>query len=173
MPDGAVTFSKLTPNALDESAVSDDTVSPDEEGICNGKNFTENGLIEFLEQAAQMFSEAGMFEGVNEVYKPVIKIVEANRDFKKLSEIHKKLYKAFDKIESLHGKRVFATYFRVGFYGQRFGDLDGEEFIYKEPDLTRLPEITGRLETFYGTKFGEDNLKIIKVNISCKLHIIL
>ena len=59
MPDGAVTFSRLTPNALDESAVSDDTVSPDEEGICNGKNFTENGLIEFLEQAADMFKQAG------------------------------------------------------------------------------------------------------------------
>ena len=31
MPNGAVTYSKLTPNALDESAVSDDIVSPDEE----------------------------------------------------------------------------------------------------------------------------------------------
>merc|ERR1719412_214251 len=90
MPDGAVTFSKLTPNALEESAVSDNTVSPDEEGICNGKNFTENGLIEFLEQAADMFKQAGMYKGVNEVYKPVIKIVEANRDFKKLSDIHGK-----------------------------------------------------------------------------------
>ena len=31
------------------------------------------------------------------------------------------------------GKRIFGTYFRVGFYGQRlFGDLDGEEYIYKE-----------------------------------------
>ena len=69
MPDGAVTFSRLTPNALDESAVSDDTVSPDEEGICNGKNFTENGLIEFLETAAEEFTQAGMFEAVNEVNK--------------------------------------------------------------------------------------------------------
>ena len=64
MPDGAVTFSKLTPNALDESAVSDDTVSPDEEGICNGKNFTENGLIEFLEQAADMFKQAGSYKDI-------------------------------------------------------------------------------------------------------------
>ena len=56
---------------------------------------------------------AGMYEAVNEVYKPVIKIVEANRDFKKLSDIHSKLHKAFDKIESLQGKRVFATYFRL------------------------------------------------------------
>ena len=56
-----------------------------------------------------------MYEAVNEVYKPVIKIVEANRDFKKLSDIHSKLHKAFDKIESLQGKRVFATYFRLVF----------------------------------------------------------
>jgi dedicator of cytokinesis protein 6/7/8 len=62
MPAGAVTFSRLTPNALDESAVSDDVVSPDEEGICTGKNFTENGLIDFLELAAEAFTQAGMFE---------------------------------------------------------------------------------------------------------------
>ena len=40
----------------------DDVVSPDEEGICTGKNFTENGLIEFLEQAADSFTQGGMFE---------------------------------------------------------------------------------------------------------------
>ena len=33
MPTGAVTFSRLTPNAVEESAVSDDVVSPDEEVI--------------------------------------------------------------------------------------------------------------------------------------------
>ena len=39
------------------------------QGICNGKNFTENGLIEFLETAAEEFTQAGMFEAVNEVNK--------------------------------------------------------------------------------------------------------
>ena len=52
-----------------ESAVSDDVVSPDEEGICTGKNFTETGLMEFLDQAAKLFREGGMFEALNEVYK--------------------------------------------------------------------------------------------------------
>lgn len=41
---------------------------------------------------------------------------------------------------------MFGTYFRVGFYGVKFGDLDREEFIYKEPTLTKLPEIFSRLE---------------------------
>ena len=35
----------------------------------------------------------------------------------------------------------------------RFGDLDGEEFIYKEPMLTKLPEIAQRLENFYGNNY--------------------
>jgi len=41
---------------------------------------------------------------------------------------------------------MFGTYFRVGFYGAKFGDLDEWEFIYKEPGITHLPEISHRLE---------------------------
>ena len=41
---------------------------------------------------------------------------------------------------------MFGTYFRVGFYGAKFGDLDGEEFVYKEQMITKLPEISHRLE---------------------------
>ena len=43
-------------------------------------------------------------------------------------------------------QRVFGTYFRVGFYGARFGDLDEQEFVYKEPSITKLAEISHRLE---------------------------
>ena len=81
------------------------------------------------------------------------------------------------------GKRIFGTYFRVGFYGARFGDLDGEEYIYKEKALAKLPEIAQRLEvrfdnlkneydlsvafcffsqSFYGDKFSKENVVIIK-----------
>lgn len=43
-------------------------------------------------------------------------------------------------------KRMFGTYFRVAFFGSKFGDLDEREFIYKEPGITHLPEISHRLE---------------------------
>nr|CAD7401944.1 unnamed protein product [Timema cristinae] len=62
---------------------------------------------------------------------------------------YRKLHEAFARIEQLQGKRVFGTYFRVGFYGTKFGDLNGEEFIYKEPTLTKLPEIFSRLEFLF------------------------
>ena len=41
---------------------------------------------------------------------------------------------------------MFGTYFRVGIYGSKFGDLDEQEFVYKEPAITKLAEISHRLE---------------------------
>ncbi|KTF73640.1 hypothetical protein cypCar_00044899 [Cyprinus carpio] len=149
LPVGCVTFQNISSNVLEESAVSDDVVSPDEEGICSGKYFTEAGL-------------AGMYEAVNEVYKVLIPIHEANRDAKKLATIHGKLQEAFGKIVHQDGKRMFGTYFRVGFYGSKFGDLDEQEFVYKEPAITKLAEISHRLEGFYGERFGEDQVEVIK-----------
>ena len=59
-------------------------------------------------------------------------------------------------------KRVFGTYFRVGFYGWRFGNIDGCEFVYREPGITKLAEISGRLEQTYAERFGRDNVHIVK-----------
>lgn len=39
---------------LEESAVSDDVVSPDEEGICSGKYFTEAGLVDVFHRSQIM-----------------------------------------------------------------------------------------------------------------------
>ncbi|XP_062854096.1 dedicator of cytokinesis protein 7 isoform X10 [Trichomycterus rosablanca] len=164
LPVGCVTFQNVSSNVLEESAVSDDVVSPDEEGICSGKYFTEAGLVGLLEQAAASFSMAGMYEAVNEVYKVLIPIHEANRDAKKLATIHGKLQEAFGKIvhQSTGWERMFGTYFRVGIYGSKFGDLDEQEFVYKEPAITKLAEISHRLEGFYGERFGEDQVEVIK-----------
>uniref|UniRef100_UPI00358FDEC1 dedicator of cytokinesis protein 7-like isoform X3 n=1 Tax=Myxine glutinosa TaxID=7769 RepID=UPI00358FDEC1 len=167
LPIGCVSFQTISSNVLEESAISDDVLSPDEEGICSGKYFTEAGLVGLLEQAAASFSMAGMYEAVNEVYKLLIPIHEAHRDAKKLSTIHGKLQDAFSKI--MHqsngweaAKRMFGTYFRVGFYGSRFGDLDEQEFVYKEPAITKLAEISHRLESFYTERFGEEFVEVIK-----------
>jgi hypothetical protein len=65
-------------------------------------------------------------------------------------------------IAHIADKRVFGTYFRVGFYGWRFGDMDGCEYIYKEPGITKLAEISGRLEQFYAELFGRERVVIIK-----------
>lgn len=43
-----------------------------------------------------------------------------------------------------------------------FEEEDGKEYIYKEPKLTGLSEISQRLLTLYGEKFGQDNVRIIQ-----------
>uniref|UniRef100_A0A8C6V255 Dedicator of cytokinesis 8 n=1 Tax=Neogobius melanostomus TaxID=47308 RepID=A0A8C6V255_9GOBI len=162
LPVGSVTFQNISPNVLEESAVSDDILSPDEDGVCSGRYFTESGLVGLLEQAAELFSSGGLYEAVNEVYKIIVPILEAHRDFRKLGLTHNKLQKAFDNIIQKGNKRMFGTYFRVAFYGSTFGDLDEREFIYKEPAITHLPEISHRLENFYSQCFGDDTLVMIK-----------
>ncbi|XP_063839037.1 dedicator of cytokinesis protein 7 [Ostrinia nubilalis] len=148
---GAALLEKVTHNALDESCA--DALH---------HHLTHQELQALLEHAASELMTAGMYETVNEVYKVLIPIAEQLRDYKKLANIHSKLNEAFSRIEQLHGKRVFGTYFRVSFYGARFGDLSGEEFVYKEHALTKLPEIFSRLENFYGARFGAENVVIIK-----------
>ncbi|XP_030623318.1 dedicator of cytokinesis protein 8 [Chanos chanos] len=162
LPIGSVTFQNISPNVLEESAVSDDILSPDEDGVCSGRYFTESGLVGLLEQAAELFSNGGLYEAVNEVHKIIIPILEAQRDFRKLTSTHDKLKRAFENIIHKGHKRMFGTYFRVGFYGSKFGDLDEREFIYKEPGITHLPEISHRLENFYSQCFGEGILEMIK-----------
>ncbi|XP_030380516.1 dedicator of cytokinesis protein 6 isoform X2 [Scaptodrosophila lebanonensis] len=170
LPDGAVSFQRITPNALMESAVSDDVLSPGPDGICLGNHFSETGLKALLEEASNSLQIAGHYEAMNEVYKILIPICEANRDFQKLAKVHGKLQEAFNRVSQLQGKRVFGTYFRVGFYGSKFGDLDQQEFIYKEPTLTKLPEIFSRLQNFYAERFGPDSVHIIKDSNSVDLQ---
>ncbi|XP_034047222.1 dedicator of cytokinesis protein 7-like isoform X3 [Thalassophryne amazonica] len=159
LPIGCVSFQNISSNVLEESAISDDVLSPEEEGICSGKYFSESGLVGLLEQGAASFNMAAMYEAINEVYKILLPIHEANRDFKKLASLHGKLQDAFSKVCN---QRMFGTYFRVGFYGCRFGDLDEQEFVYKEPSITKLAEISHRLEEFYSLRFGDDVVEMIK-----------
>lgn len=42
--------------------------------------------------------QGGLYEAVNEVYKIIIPILEAHRDFRKLASTHDKLHRVFDSI---------------------------------------------------------------------------
>lgn len=43
-----------------------------------------------------------------------------------------------------------------------FEEEESKEFIYKEPKLTGLSEISQRLLKLYSDKFGADNVKMIQ-----------
>lgn len=95
LPAGAVALERVSPNVLAESAVSDDVLSPEQEGVCLGSHFTEAGLLGLLEHAASSFQQAAMYEPMNDIYRVLIPIAEHNRDFKKLANIHGYVYSLY------------------------------------------------------------------------------
>ena len=51
--------------------------------------------------------------------------------------------------------RMLGSYYRVGFYGHRFGPrLDGREFIYKTPKITRLMEMVHNMRSLYSKQLS-------------------
>lgn len=54
-----------------------------------------------------------------------------------------------------------------------FGDDDGKEFIYKEPKITALAEISHRLEEMYSKKHGKDSVKLIMESAKVVLALLI
>lgn len=102
--------------------------------------------MDLLEDAAGLFYEAQVYESVNEVYKLIIPIYESQRNHAQLRNVYAKLSDCYREVAAKGKHRFLCSYFRVGFYGLIFGDLDRQEFIYKEAALTRLGEFSLRLQ---------------------------
>uniref|UniRef100_A0A672VD43 Dedicator of cytokinesis 11 n=1 Tax=Strigops habroptila TaxID=2489341 RepID=A0A672VD43_STRHB len=164
-PSGCAAFRKITPNIDEEGAMKED-------GGMMDVHYSEEVLVELLEQCVDGLWKAERYETISEVSKLIIPIYEKRREFEKLTQLYRTLHGAYAKIlEVMHTrKRLLGTFFRVAFYGQTFfEEEDGKEYIYKEPKLTGLSEISFRLLKLYGEKFGSETVKIIqdsnKVNV--------
>uniref|UniRef100_A0A8C3NHH4 Uncharacterized protein n=1 Tax=Geospiza parvula TaxID=87175 RepID=A0A8C3NHH4_GEOPR len=162
---GCAAFRKITPNIDEEGAMKED-------GGMMDVHYSEEVLVELLEQCIDGLWKAERYETISEVSKLIIPIYEKRREFEKLTQLYRTLHGAYAKIlEVMHSrKRLLGTFFRVAFYGQTFfEEEDGKEYVYKEPKLTGLSEISFRLLKLYGEKFGSETVKIIqdsnKVNI--------
>ncbi|XP_075056037.1 dedicator of cytokinesis protein 9 isoform X4 [Mixophyes fleayi] len=167
---GCSTFRVITPNIDEEASMMEDVGMQD-------VHFNEDVLMELLEQCADGLWKAERYELIADIYKLIIPIYEKRRDFERLAHLYDTLHRAYSKVtEVMHtGKRLLGTYFRVAFFGQQyqftdsetdvegfFEEEDGKEYIYKEPKLTLLSEISQRLLKLYSDKFGAENVKMIQ-----------
>ncbi|XP_041419799.1 dedicator of cytokinesis 10 S homeolog isoform X11 [Xenopus laevis] len=153
-------FHSITPNIKEEGAMKEDSGMQD-------TPYNENALVEQLDLCVDYLWKSERFELIAEVSKPVIAVFEKQRDFKRLSELYYNIHRSYLKIAEVVNaeKRLFGRYYRVAFYGQAVGffeEEEGKEYIYKEPKLTGLSEISQRLLKLYADKFGADNVKIIQ-----------
>ncbi|XP_028330885.1 dedicator of cytokinesis protein 11 isoform X2 [Gouania willdenowi] len=157
-PSGLAAFKKITFNIDEEAAMKEDTGMQD-------VYYTEEVLVEHLEVCVESLWKAERYELITHIAKLIIPIYEKRHEYEKLSRLYDTLHRAYNKIMEViqTGRRLLGTYFRVAFYGQGFfEEEDGKEYIYKEPKLTGLSEISQRLLTLYGEKFGSENVRIIQ-----------
>uniref|UniRef100_A0A8B9RKX0 Dedicator of cytokinesis 11 n=1 Tax=Astyanax mexicanus TaxID=7994 RepID=A0A8B9RKX0_ASTMX len=155
---GLAAFKKITFNIDEEAAMKEDSGMQD-------VYYTEDVLVEQLEVCVEGLWKAERFELITHIARLIIPVYEKRHEFEKLRRLYDTLQRAYSKILEVMqtGRRLLGTYFRVAFYGQGFfEEEDGKEYIYKEPKLTGLSEISHRLLTLYGEKFGAENVKIIQ-----------
>ncbi|GMS84225.1 hypothetical protein PENTCL1PPCAC_6400 [Pristionchus entomophagus] len=179
LPSGANAFSCLSENVLEESAVSDDVISPDTDGICESKHFKEGGLIELCIEAFRLLERAFQYEMMPHMFQILSPILSHSRDYRRLSSLHLSLGEALVKIEGhirlkedttdawwsplrSSDKRCFGTYFRVAFFGAKFGDIDGEEYVYKSAPYMKLSDFAYEFEKYYMERFPPGVFQVIK-----------
>ncbi|XP_023821592.1 dedicator of cytokinesis protein 11 isoform X2 [Oryzias latipes] len=157
-PSGLSAFKKVTVNIDEEAAMKEDVGMQD-------VYYTEEVLVEHLEVCVDALWKAERYELITHIAKLLVPVYERRHEYEKLSRLYETLHRAYNKIMEViqSGRRMLGTFFRVAFYGQGFfEEEDGKEYIYKEPKLTGLSEISQRLLMLYGEKFGPESVKIIQ-----------
>jgi hypothetical protein len=158
-PWGAEAFERISSN-----------ISRDEKGLkldagVQDVQYTEIVLLEQLETCVQYVDKSERYETMGELYKLIVPMYEKARNYEMLKKSYQNLAQNYEKIVQANksGRRLLGRYYRVGFYGQAYFEEDsGVEYVYKEPKVTSLSEISERLERQYCDKFGQDAVKMIQ-----------
>ncbi|KAG5678742.1 hypothetical protein PVAND_008388 [Polypedilum vanderplanki] len=155
---GAESFAKISRNIpRDEKGLKLDSGAQDSQ-------YTETLLLEQLKNCADFLDRAERLECLGDLYRLIIPILEHRRDYPALIESYNHLSQSYQRVIEFNrtGKRLLGRFYRVICYGQiYFDDEHAVEYIFKEPKVTSLSEISLRLKKQFEEKFGADVVKMI------------
>lgn len=155
---GAESFAKISRNIpRDEKGLKLDSGAQDSQ-------YTETMLLDQLKNCADFIDRSERLECLGELYRLIVPIVEHKRDFPGLIQCYEHLAQAYQRVIEFNrnGKRLLGRFYRVIFYGHMyFEEEHGVEYIFKEPKVTSLSEISFRLKKQFEDKFGSSVVKII------------
>lgn len=123
--------------------------------------YTEQNLTQLLEEAANEYERAGLYESVIDIYKLILPIYHERLDYRSLMAAHTRLANVCQNIieygEKIKIRPLIASYFKVSFYGKISGSTpERSSFVYKENGGTRLPAFIDRLKELYGDSSKDD-----------------
>ncbi|XP_063975168.1 dedicator of cytokinesis protein 9 isoform X2 [Diachasmimorpha longicaudata] len=144
-------------------------ISKDEKGLkldsgVQDVHYNSAILLEQLEKCTETLEKAERFELLGPLYRLIIPMLENKPDYSALATCYSHLAQACNKIVEVTrtGKRLLGRYYRVAFVGSAYFEEENcQEYIYKEPKVTSLSEVSERLNRLYSDKFGSENVKMI------------
>lgn len=156
---GAVAFHKICRNIpRDEKGLKLDAAGAQD------SQYAEQSLLEQLKRCAEYLDKAERYECLGELYRLIIPIYEHRRDYLSLAASYEHLSMGYNKVMEVNrtGRRMLGRFYRVAFYGQAYFEEDhAKDYVYKEPKITSLSEISERLGRQYRNKFGAEAVKLI------------
>ncbi|KAG5025508.1 hypothetical protein JHK86_021422 [Glycine max] len=121
---------------------------------------TVDSAVKYLQLANKLFSQAELFHFCASILELVIPVYKSRRAYGQLAKCHTLLTSIYESIleqESSPIPFTDATYYRVGFYGDRFGKLDKKEYVYREPRDVRLGDIMEKLSHTYESRMDDNH----------------
>lgn len=159
--DHVAALRKICPMVSD--AVNAEASAAEVEGYGASK-LTVDSAVKYLQLANKLFSQAELHHFCASILELIIPVYKSRRAFGQLAKCHTSLtniYEAILEQESSPIPFIDATYYRVGFYGERFGKLDRKEYVYREPRDVRLGDIMEKLSHIYESRMDGATLHII------------
>ncbi|XP_077235939.1 guanyl-nucleotide exchange factors;GTPase binding;GTP binding protein [Tasmannia lanceolata] len=160
--DHVVALRKICP--IVSSPITAETSAAEVEGYGASK-LTVDSAVKYFQLANKLFSQAELFHFCANILELIIPVYKSRRTFGQLAKCHMSLTSIYESIleqESSPIPFTDATYYRVGFYGDRFGRLDRKEYVYREPRDVRLGDMMEKLSHIYESRMdGNHTLHII------------
>ncbi|KAF8728559.1 hypothetical protein HU200_017822 [Digitaria exilis] len=126
---------------------------------------TVDSAVKYLQLANKLFAQAELYHFCASIQELIIPVYKSRRSYGQLAKCHTSLTNIYESIleqEASPIPFIDATYYRVGFYGERFGKLNKKEYVFREPRDVRLGDIMEKLSHIYDAKMdGNHTLHII------------
>lgn len=128
------------------------------DGASASDKFSLSGFLNYMAQAVRLFCQAQLFEYGALLYKLLLPIFEAKSNYSSMAAAHRELQSIWSQVAGATGEkqRYPYTYYRVGFWSKKFGDLHGQTFVYKLPAFRHLFEVTEQLKKQLEKTVGEE-----------------
>ena len=132
--------------------------------FCDSPPFNLSYLVNHIIDTIKICSNYKLNEYSLYLSDVIIPLLEANNYFDMLSMICVKISDSTKQLSLIPVKddRLLGMFYRVGFYGDIFGDDDGKEFIYREKNLTNIYNFSKRITEDMQRKFPAKRVEIIK-----------